>query len=181
MNTLATDVAGRSALRPAILLLVTLAAGCAADDPVSGTWEQSEATATLPDVVGGGTLYIDAAVQMHAEVEPSTFMFDLDLEERDLMLSDALTVEGTYVDDGASLELTFTGFAIDPASGNESWVDEDTGAHCIVLQGFAGTPVCLPSPQTSAYSADGASLGVTLDSVVAGEPMQITFALSRVE
>lgn len=167
------------ALRMTLPVLGLLAAGCATEDPVAGRWSQSDAQAILPPSVPvpeGTPLNIDATWRMDATVEPGTFTAAMDLEA--IGLTDRVEARGTYVAGGDDLELTFTGFAIDPASGNEQTTAED-GAPCIVLMGFAGTEVCFPSPQTRAFAIDGESLSFSLDTRVAGDPMPVDFTLTR--
>lgn len=180
MNPQANLVRSRgAAVRVMIPLLGLLAAACATEDPVAGTWSQSDAVAILPPSVpvpDGTPLNIDANWQMDATAQPGTFTVGMDLEA--IGLVDRIDVEGTYVAAGDELELTFTGFVLDPESINTTTTRED-GTPCIVLMGFAGTEVCFPSPQTHAFATDGDTLSFTLDTVVAGDPMPADFTLTR--
>lgn len=157
----------------AIALFGLLTAACAGD-PVAGTWAQSDASATLPPSVPvppDTTLAIDTTWQLEAGTSTVT----MDLEA--IGLTDSIELTGTYVDEGAALALTFTGFVIAAESENVASVGDD-GAQCIVLTGFGGTPVCFPTPQENPFTVEGDTLTVTLDYTVAADTMQTTFTLT---
>jgi len=163
----------------AAAVLGLAATACAGDDPMTGSWAQSDATTPLPMTLGGGDLAIDATMEMNGRVSPATFDLDMDLEA--LGLTDNMRLEGTYVDEGSDLTLTITGFVIDPASDNTARVRDD-GSHCIVLSGFAGTEVCFRSPQTNPYTVGDQTLTIVLDHEIAGAPeSQTTLALTPSE
>lgn len=165
----------RNSILLALSLLGAFTAACASEEPVSGTWAQSDAQTPLPAAIDPmmRPLHIDTTWELD-DTENITVHMDLEA----LGLTDSITLEGTYIADGAELELAFTGFAIEPESGNEAMPGED-GAQCIVLQGFAGTPVCFP-PQVSAYTVEGDTLSITLEHVIAGDAGSTDFTLTRV-
>jgi hypothetical protein len=168
---------GRAGVRPTLAILSLFAAACAGD-PTTGTWAQHDATTPLPDVLVPDTdLAIDATWEMDGAVSPGSFTLTMNLEA--IGLTDAIELVGTYERAGSDLTLTFTGFVIDPASGNTSMVRED-GAQCITLHGFLDTPVCFQTPQTHAYAVDADTLTVTLDHEIAGVASQTNFTLLRV-
>ncbi len=178
MNSLANPIANPIA-RLAGLLAVSftslVVSACSGADPMTGSWVQPDATTPLPAAVGGGDLAIDATLDLDATA--ATFSLLMTLEASGLV--DSIETGGTYVDDGTNLTLTFTGFVIDPASGNTANVAED-GSQCITLTGFAGTAVCFPVPQTNGYTIAGDSLTVVLDHTIAGAPVsQTTLSLTR--
>jgi hypothetical protein len=180
MYSLANLVAGRQTRTYlTISLLCLVAAGCAGDDPMSGTWRQTDATTELPPELGGGVLDIDATVALDGLASPEA-TFNIDMNLAAMGLTDVIQVEGTYFDDGTNLTLTISGFVIDPASGNTSSVIE--GMQCITLTGFAGTPVCFPPEQTHAYTVADDTLSLVLDHSIAGNPVSQThFTFARVQ
>lgn len=144
---------------------------------MTGAWVQSDATTPLPAAVGGGDLDIDATLTLDGATSPATFHLLMTLEASGL--ADTIEAEGTYIDGGSDLTLTFTGFVIDPDSGNTTTIAED-GSQCVILQGFAGTPVCFRTPQTNAYSVGDDTLTVILDHEIAGAPeSQTLLTLTR--
>lgn len=166
-------------LHAAIFILGLFATACA-DASISGSWTQHDASTPLPDPIDPEhrPLNIDTTWELGGDTPPGDLTVTMDLEA--LGLTDAIELVGTYVANGSDLTLTFTGFVIDPASGNTSRVGED-GAQCIVLAGFAGTPVCFPTPQTHAYTTTGDTLTVTLDAEIAGELTQVNFTMASAE
>jgi hypothetical protein len=166
MHTLFARFSRRSI---SIALVCALAAGCAGDHPLTGTWRQPNGSTMLPDTLGGGQLMVDATLTLDGRASPATF--DLILNLAYMGLHDTIHAQGTYVASGSNLALTFTHFVIDPASGNvPSIVD---GMQCITLQGFAGTPVCFPTPQTHAYALTD-TLTITLQHTIGGSPVSTT-------
>ena len=161
----------------AISFLGLLTSACAGGDPMTGTWTQPDATTTLPSSLGGGPLDIDATLELDGLVETPTFHLTMNLSHVS-GLADTVVAEGTYVEDGDDLTLTFTNFVIDPASGNVADVAED-GSQCITLMGFGGTPVCFRTPQTNTYTL-GETLNMVLDHQIAGaDEVQAVFTLNR--
>lgn len=166
----------RSIRTPLALSLALLTSACAAGDPMAGTWNQPDAICPLPAFLDAD-LNVDATLVLDPDAEPPTFQLTMDLEAVGLV--DIIVAEGTYTEDGTNLTLNPTDFVIDPMSGNE--VVPGAGAEvCINLTGFANTVVCLPSPQTNAYTLSGGSLQFTLDYTVVGEPMVCDFDLASV-
>jgi len=158
-------------------LLGLLVCGCSGADPMTGSWVQPDGTTPLPSAVGGGDLDIDATLDLDGAASPATFSLLMTLEASGL--ADTIEAEGTYVDDGTSLTLTFTGFVIDPATGNTSTVADD-GSQCVNLQGFANTPVCFRVPQTNNYTLAGDGLSIVLNHTIAGAPeSETTLTLTR--
>ena len=163
---------------PLLICLGLLAAACAGEDLMTGTWAQSDAQTPLPDALGGGMLDIDAEAVLDGANMPGTFTLEMNLSAMGLM--DTMTVQGTYIDAGDTLDLTITGFVVDSGSSNEVSVAADD-SQCIVLQGFAGTPVCFPATQSNPYTADGDVLNMTVQHSIAGAPVsQTTFNFARV-
>lgn len=172
MNALANTVAVRAmSIHLAISLLGLVASGCAGADPLTGVWTDPDATTQLPPELGGGLLDIDATLVLDGDVAPATFHLTMNLSA--LGLVDVIDTEGTYVDDGNDLTLTFNGFTIDPGSGNTSSVAEN-GDQCIILDGFAGTPVCFGVPQTNPYTLAGDNLTFEFRQGIAGNPPSLT-------
>lgn len=161
----------------AVSLLGLLTAACASEEPVSGTWAQSDAQTPLPWEELGvpeGTMLNIAATWEFDDTE--NFTVDMDFEA--LGLTDVATLEGTYIADGAELELTFNGFVVDPASENTTRTAED-GAQCIVLSGFLGTEVCFQTPQARAYTVGADALSMSVEHTIVGVPGQTDFDLAR--
>ena len=166
----------RSIRAPLALSLALLTSACAAGDPTAGTWNQPDAVCPLPAFLGAD-LNVDATLVLDPDVEPPAFRLTMDLEAAGLV--DLMVVEGTYTEDGTNLTLRSTGFVIEPPSTNTADIDVD-GSQCITLAGFAGSRVCLPSPQTNAYTQAGAELQIALDYTVVGEAQQCGFDLGLV-
>lgn len=150
-------------------ILAAFAVSCAGPDPMTGTWHDADATTPLPAEYGGGLLNVDATLALDGDAAPSTFGLHLRLEY--MGLSDVVDAQGTYEDDGSSVALTFTGFTIDPASGNTARVADD-GSQCITQMGFGGAEVCFPVPQTASYALDGDALTLTVHQAIA--PAELT-------
>lgn len=177
MHALTHRGAPRARLALVLVSLGALASACAGDHPLTGTWRQPHGVTALPPSLGGDLLDVDATLILDGRAMPSTF--DLDLALSYQTLADTVHARGTYVASGSELTLTFTEFVIDPTSGNTSSVAAD-GAQCIVLQGFAGSGVCFPSPQGHAYVLDGDTLSIVLDDAIAGAAVsQTNLTLTR--
>lgn len=165
----------RRSLAPAVALLGLLAGACASDPAIAGTWAQSDAQTPLPDVLpvpDGTDLNIVASWSFDAA---DRFTLEMDLEA--IGLTDRMVIEGTYAEDGGQIDLQVEGFVIDAESTNVQTTVE--GAPCITLDGFAGTPVCIPPVQTHEYTLGEDTLTVALDHTIAGEEGQTTFTLTR--
>lgn len=152
-----------------------IAAGCASQDPLSATWRQPDATTRLPEILGGGTLELDATLELDGGASPATFELYLNLatDFQGARLTDTIHAHGTYVDRGDQLVLSVTGFTIPSGSENTASTLED-GSQCIILLGFAGTGVCFAAPQTSDYTLSGDTLTMTLVHSIAGQPQSST-------
>jgi hypothetical protein len=155
--------APRGKKRRALLALLAgfaaLAPACASAPSLAGTWSDPDGTTPLPESVGGGDLNIASVLVLAEGGTMPTFDLHMELEFMGLM--DVIDAQGTYVASGPNLTLTFTGFDIDPASGNaEMTID---GVPCITQTGFGGATVCFPSPQSHPYRVDGSTLTITID------------------
>jgi hypothetical protein len=151
----------------ASLLAAMALQGCMGDHPITGTWRQRNAVTHLPTELGGDPIDIDATLVLDGHASPGTFDLTLDLSYMSA-LSDHVLAHGTWVTQGGNLDLTFTGFTIDPASGNVASVDPATGAQCIALSGFGNVSVCFPVPQGHPYTLGADTLGITLDQTIGG-------------
>ncbi len=159
-------------LRLLCVLAAVLAASCAGADPLDGTWRQTDAVVSLPD---GTPVDLDATVVLAGG------SFEMHLALSTMGLSDVIDAYGTYEDTGDELALTWGGFTIDPASGNEARVDEN-GRHCITQNGFGGAEVCFPSPQSSAYGLEGDALTLTIqEAIITQDVGQTELSLTREE
>lgn len=166
MRSLATLFAGRRMHVTFAASLVALgASACAGGNPLAGTFRDPDAMTALPATLGGGDLGVDATLVLGDGASPATFSLHLVLSFEGL--TDTIDLQGTYVDAGSDLTVELTGFEIDPASGNTARVAED-GSQCIVLQGFAGTEVCFPTPQTNGHVLAGDALEISIDQAIAG-------------
>lgn len=163
----------------AVVLASIALVGCMGDHPITGTWRQHDAVTHLPTELGGDPIDVDATLVLDGHAAPGTFDLTLDLSYMSA-LSDHVLAHGTWTTNGGNLALTFTGFTIDPASGNVASVDPMTGAQCIALQGFGNVSVCFPVPQSHPYALSGDSLGITLDQAIGGYAVaQTPLSLTR--
>lgn len=136
-------------------------AGCASEPPLEGRYSGMTTTPLPSPPLPPGDLAIDASFSPQAA---GAFRLDMDLEFMGLV--DTIHLEGTYVTANGMLTLTPTGFDL-TGSENMASVREADGAQCIVLGGFADTPVCF-DVQTSAYVLEGDELSFTLAHEIAG-------------
>lgn len=152
-----------------------LLAACAADPTVPGSYAGSTSL-LLPMPLPTETLDVDAALTLS---DDGTFALDMDLTVDALAIADSMDVRGTYVAAGGVLTLEPTGFdfarQMEP---DDAFVRED-GAQCVSLDGFAGTEVCLPTPQDRPYTLSGNALTLTLVTDLAGAPTDVTLPLTR--
>lgn len=156
---------------PLSLLCVAMLAGCASE-PLEGRFA-GMTTTPLSDPLPPGDLQIDATLALDA----STSAFDLDMDLEFMGLTDAIHLEGTYVAANGMLTLAPTGFDL-TGSENTASVRETDGAQCIVLQGFAGTPVCFDM-QSSTYTFEDDELAFTLTHEIAGGAGTTEMPLAR--
>lgn len=153
------------------LLCLLAASGCA-NAPLEGRFTGMTATPVEPPLPPG-ELHIDATLALDAA--SSTFDLDMDLEFMSLL--EEIHLVGTYVAANGMLSLTPTGFDL-TGSENMASVREEDGAHCIVLDGFASTPVCFDE-QTSAFTLEGDELTFTLAHEIAGTAGNTEMPLAR--
>lgn len=159
-----------------VFVLFALLAGCASDPSVAGRYAGS-GTAPLPSPpLPMEELSADATLVL---ADDGTFELDMDLAVEALGLTDVMNVRGTYTAANGMLTLTPTGY-VDGAGAAIAPVVGEDGAQCIVLAGFLDTPVCLPSPQTEAYTLVGEALTITVQDDVAGVDGTMVLHLTRV-
>ena len=142
------------------LFAIVALTGCA-NAPLEGRFTGITITPVPSPPLPAGDLEIDATLALERS---GTFDLDMDLEFMSLL--EEIHLVGTYVAANGMLTLTPTGFDL-TGSENMASVREEDGAHCIVLDGFASTPVCFDE-QTSAFTLEGDELTFTLAHEIAG-------------
>jgi len=157
--------------------VVALAASGCGGDKLHGTWTEPNGTIAIPDSVGGGTLSDNATMVFDSTVAPQTF--DLKMLLGTQGLTDTLEAHGTYTETDKDLTLTFTGFVVDPMSGDTTSVASD-GSQCLTLMGLGGAGVCFSTPQTHPYTVTDTGLTVAIDnSIVGASPTVTSLSLTR--
>ena len=160
---------------PTILTLVC--AACGGADAVHGTWNQPNGQIEVPPTLGGGTVQSDNTLVFDDTASPSTF--DLKMALSFQGLTDTLEAKGTYTDNGGSVALDFTGFAVAQGSGDVASVGTD-GSQCITLTALAGAQVCFQTQQTDSYQIQNNTLTVAIiNEIVGGAMGPTTLTLSR--
>jgi len=157
-------------------IVAALAVACGGgSDPIVGSWNQPDGSIPLPASLGGG----DVASDNTLAFDDSTFTLTMALSFDGL--TDTLVAQGTYVDDGSALALTFTGFVLAASSGDTQNVGDD-GSQCVTLTALAGANVCFQTPQSATYQIADDTLTIAIDNALVGGPMQpTTLTLKRTQ